>query len=283
MSRRNHYFKPGLRWSVWTKADIPMSRFGNLEFGDESEGEAFRGASGAVAKDESFYTAEAQAAFEQSDFDKSLRFYSKVIEHNVQNAAAWTGQVKALIEMGEFHEAKIWADKALERFPHEPELLAAKAVALARNGDLDGALAFSDASFEEQGDTPYIWLARGDVLLARKEKRAGYCFDKALLLAPGDWFIAWLAARIRYFYHEFTLALKHAQQALALNVGNSMLWVLAGMCQAELSMLAPARVSFTQALQLDPKCAAARMEITKLNNTGPAAKLRHWWQRLFHP
>jgi Flp pilus assembly protein TadD len=259
-----------------------MSRFGNLEFGAESEDESFQGKSNAGAKDESFYAGEAQLAFEQSDFDTALRYYSKVLEFNPQIAAAWTGQVKALIELGEFREAKIWADKALERFPHEPELLAAKAVALGRSGDLDGAIAFSDAAFEEQGDTPYIWLARGDVLLARNEKRANYCFDKALMLAPGDWFIAWLGARIRYYYHEFALALKLAQKAVALNAGNSMLWVLTGSCQAELGLLSPARVSFNQALQLDPKCAEARMEIVKLDNASPATKVRHWWQRLFN-
>src|SRR3989442_352829 len=145
-----------------------------------------------VVKDEAYYFAEARTAFENGNFESALRLYSKVLEFNPLNAAAWTGQVRMLIEMGELREAKLWADKALERFPHEPELLAAKAVALGRSGDLQGALAFSDASIEERGDTPYIWLARGDVLLAREESRADYCFEKALLLAPRDWFVAWL-------------------------------------------------------------------------------------------
>src|SRR5207249_7991508 len=97
--------------------------------------------------------AEARTAFENGDFELGLRLYSKVLEFNPENAAAWTGQVRMLVELGEFHEAKLWADKALERFPSEPELLAAKAVALGRNGDLQGAIAFSDASIEERGDT----------------------------------------------------------------------------------------------------------------------------------
>jgi Flp pilus assembly protein TadD len=258
-----------------------MSRFGNLEFGNEFEDESPQSQANAGAKDEGFYANAAQLAFEQADFDEALRYFSKVLEFNPENAAAWTGQVKALIELGEFREAKIWADKALERFPHEPELLAAKAVALARNGDLDGAIAFSDASFEEQGDTPYIWLARGDVLLARREKRASYCIDKALLLAPGDWFVAWFGARIRFFYREFASALRLVQKAVALNSGNCMLWLLNGQCQKELGLSSPARFSFQQALQLDPDCMAARMEIVALDNASPAAKLRHWWQRIF--
>jgi tetratricopeptide (TPR) repeat protein len=258
-----------------------MSRFGNLEFGQESEDESRQDKTNAGAKDESFYAATAQSAFEQADFDAALRYFSKVLEFNPENAIAWTGQVRSLIELGEFREAKIWADKALERFPHEPELLAAKAVALARSGDLDGAIAFSDASFEEHGDTPYIWLARGDVLLARKEKRADWCFDKALLLAPRDWFVAWLGARIRYFYRQFALALKLVQQAVALNSGNSMLWVLSGLCQKELGLLAPARLSFQQALELDPKCTPAREAFTKLSEAGMGSHLRRWWFKIF--
>src|SRR5947208_4875967 len=200
-----------------------MSRFVNLEFSGESEDHARQQKS--LVKDDGYYFAEAHAAFENANFESALRLYSKVLEFNPDNAAAWTGQVRMLIELGEFREAKLWADKALERFPHEPELLAAKAVALARTGDLEGALTFSDASIEERGDTPYVWLARGDVLLARKEARADYCFDKALLLAPGDWFIAWLAGRIRYYYEQFAVALKLFQQAVERNAGHFLLWV----------------------------------------------------------
>src|SRR6266536_2595772 len=133
-----------------------MSRFGNLEFGSESE-EQPQKFSGSV-KDDAYYMSEARTAFENGNFESALRLYSKVLEFNPQNADAWTSQVRMLIELGELCEARLWADKALERFPHEPDLLAAKAVALARSGDLQGALVFSDTSIEELGDTPYVWL-----------------------------------------------------------------------------------------------------------------------------
>src|SRR5438034_8678034 len=200
-----------------------MSRFVNLEFGGESEDHS-QDAQKALSKDEAHYFAEAHAAFENANFESALRLYSKVLEFNPDNAAAWTGQVRMLIELGEFREAKLWADKALERFPQEPELLAAKAVALARTGDLQGALVFSDADIEERGDTPYLWLARGDVLLARAEARADYCFEKARLLAPRDWFTVWLAARIRRYYEQFALALKLVQQAIEWNTTHFVLW-----------------------------------------------------------
>ncbi len=257
-----------------------MSRFVNLELGGESENRPPQSPS-ALVKDEAYYLAEARTAFENGDHEQGLRFYSKVLEYNPKNAAAWTGQVRMLIEVGEFREAKLWADKALERFPNEPELLAAKAVALGRSGDLQGALAFSDASIEERGDTPYVWLARGDVLLARAEQRANYCFEKALLLARNDWFTLVLAARIRMYYEQFVLALKLIQQAVELNPGHFLVWLVQGECQHALGMIGSAENSFKQALELNPHHAAADAAVQKISQTGMVARLRGKLRELF--
>lgn len=257
-----------------------MSRFGNLEFDQEFEGELREAVS---TKDEACYLATARSAFENADFEKALRWFAKVLEFNPQNAGAWTGQVRALIELGEFREATLWANKALETFPREPELLAAKAVALGRNGELDEALAFSDASIEERGDTPYLWLARGDVLLAREESRAEYCFSKAVALSPGDWVTVWLAARIRYYYKQFAAALKLLQQAIELNTTHFLLWLQLGQCQLALGLAGPAERSFQQARQLNPQCDAARLGSGQAAATGVWPRLRGFWRRLFHP
>ena len=257
-----------------------MSRFINLEFTDGSDNQ-LEPEQKALVKDEAYYLAEARSVFETGNFEQGLRFYSKVLEYNPKNVVAWAGQVRMLIELGEYREAKLWADKALERFPNEPELLAAKAVALARSGDLQGALAFSDASIEERGDTPYVWLARGDVLLARSETRADYCFEKALLLAPHDWFISWLAARIRFFYEQFVLALKLLQQAVEWNPANFLLWLELGHCQQAIGLVGAAEFSFTQARQLNPRCEAADKALLKISQTGMLARLRGKLRELF--
>lgn len=258
-----------------------MSRFGNLEFGDEHEDQSLTGPT-APDKGEAYYFGEAVAAFENGRFEPALRLYSKVLEFNPGNAAAWTGQVRMLIELGEFREAKLWADKALERFPQEPELLAAKAVALGRSGDLQGALAFSDASIEERGDTPYIWLARGDVLLARAETRADWCFEKALTLAARDWFVAWLAARIRFYHEQFAVALKLVQQAVEMNAGHFLLWLELGRCQYALGLVGPARESFRQADQLEPHNDDVRQALGQLSEVGLWRRLGGWWRTIFH-
>ena len=255
-----------------------MSRFRNLEFGGEFEDQSL---TESKLKDEGYYLGQARAAFENANFEPALRLYSKVLEYNPQSAPAWTGQVRMLIELAEYREARLWAEKALERFPREPELLAAKAVALARSGALEEALACSDASIEERGDTPYLWLARGDVMLARRESRAQYCLEKAMLMAPRDWFVAWLAARIRFFYKQFALALQLVQQAVELNAGHFLLWLELGKCQQALGLAGPALNSFTQARQLNPRCEEARKGITEVANRGFSGRLAGLWRRIF--
>jgi len=257
---------------------LAMSRFNNLEFNSDSEGQA--PVEQPLAKGEAHYLAEARVAFESANFERGLRLYSKVLEFNPENVTAWSGQVRMLIELGEFREAKLWADKALERFPHEAELLAAKAVALGREGDLQGPLAVSDASIEERGGTAYIWLARGDVLMARKETRADYCFEKALLLAPRDWFTAWLAARIRYYYEQFALALKLLQQAMEWNAAHFVLWLELGRCQRAVGLISLAKHSFLQAQQLNPDCHQVGEALDSLSNAGFGSRVLGWWHRL---
>jgi tetratricopeptide (TPR) repeat protein len=265
---------------VLAAANFIMSRFVNLELGNESEDRA-QGIQKAIVKDEAYYMGEAQGAFETGRFEQALRSYSKVLEYNPKNASAWTGQVRMLIELREFREAKLWADKALERFPHEAELLAAKAVALGRSGDLPGALAFSDASIEEHGESPYVWLARGDVMLARAERRADFCIEKALLLAPNDWFTVWLAARIRCYYRQFVIALKLLQQAVEWNSSHFLLWLELGHCQDAVGLAGPAQRSFEQARQLNPDCLDATVALTRLDNSGLWTRMGDAVRRLF--
>ncbi len=256
-----------------------MSRFGNLEF-DGQLGDQLQ--ESGSSKDEGYYLAGATRFFQDADFEKALRWYAKVLEFNPQNVAAWTGQVRALIELDESPEAKVWADKALERFPHEPELLAAKAVALGRTGELEAAIAFSDAAIEERGDTPYIWLARCDVLLARKERRAEHCFDKAVAMAQGDWFIVWLAARIRHYYKQFTAAMKLLKQALEMDATRFVLWLELGQCQLAVGLAGAAERSFSQAQELNPDCAEARLARSRAAFTGLGPRIAGFWRRIFH-
>lgn len=255
-----------------------MSRFGKLEL--ENQGQSL----GREAREEPSapqWLVAAEEAFGRGEFEPALRQFSRVLEYDVDQVAAWAGQVRALIELGEFGEARVWADKALERFPSAPELLAAKAVALGRLGELDTALVFSDASIGERGDVPYLWLARGDVLLARGERRADYCFDRACAMAPESGLVAWLAGRIRYHYGQFAAALSLARRAAALDPAKSAVWLLCGDCQVALGFAAEAGVSFRQALDLQPDSRVAADRLAGIRSKGVAGTLTGWWRRRF--
>jgi tetratricopeptide (TPR) repeat protein len=255
-----------------------MSRFNNLEFGDQFEEKS---SDRSDLKEGPFYLEEARTAFQNGRFEEALRGYAKVLEFDPHCAAAWSGQVRMLIELGEFREAKLWADKALETFPHEAELLAAKAVALARTGDTQAALTFSDAAIEAQGDTPYVWLARGDVLLARAEKRAQFCLEKAMALAGQDWMTHWLTCRIYYYYRKFSKAWQLAQKALELDASRAVLWLQFGRCQMALGLVGPAGESFEHARDLDPVCQPGAEERAGLLQAGVWQRLRGWTRRVF--
>ena len=246
-----------------------MTRFDNLEFGGPTEGRARSSVKGAE-----HYLGEAQTAFENGDFELALRLFGRVLEYNPNCTAAWSGQVRMLIELERFAEAKAWADKALEKFPREGELLAAKGVLLARGGELQAALSFSDAAIDEEGNSPYVWLARGDVLLAREEKQAEFCFGKALAMAARDWLMHWLASRVHTFYRKLSLALKYAQQALALAPSRAVVWMQLGYCQQGLGLFGAAQHSFAQARQLDPRFTTVAVTAVMQANTGLFTRLR---------
>lgn len=252
-----------------------MSRFANLEFGDEE-----KQSSQPVTKDGAFYLNEAQEFFRAGRFDQALRSYSKVLEYAPECGPAWTGQVQMLIELGEYREAKLWADKALEKFPHEPELVAAKAVALAREGDTKAALIFSDAAIEMPGNSPYVWLARGDVLLARSENRAEFCFEKAFGMAPQDWLWRWMTSRVYYWYKQFSRAFKAVQEGLQLDAGQAVLWAQFGKCQLALGLGEAAARSFEQARQIDPQFQLAEADHADLISAPLLARLRGWLHKL---
>jgi len=116
-----------------------------------------------------------------------------------------------------------------------------------------------------------------DVLLAREETRADYCFEKAQLLAPRDWFIAWLAARIRYFHEQLALAMKHLQRRWN-GTPDILFYAGARPLPARARARSPARVSFTQAKQLNPACREASLGLVTLSQTN---LLPGWLRRLF--
>src|ERR1035441_1363716 len=72
------------------------------------------------------------------------------------------------------------------------------------------------------------------------------------------------------------------QQAIDLNAAHFLLWLELGQCQQALGLVGPARNSFNQAKQLNPKCHEANLALTRLSGSGIRSRLRGWWRRLFN-
>ncbi len=254
-----------------------MSRFKNLELGGNQQAQN----PGGGGKTAGHYLREAEQLFMEGDYEAALRAYGRILEFQADEPAAWAGQVRMLIELRDFAQAKALADRGLQRLQDHPELLAARAVALAREKQIEAALAFSDAAVQAGQENFHVWLARGDVLLAADGPQSEFCFQQAFALSGGGWMGYWLSSRIHYFHKKFTLALKYAQQALALDGGQYVVWLQLGRCQEALGLAAPAQNSFAQALQLNPDSATAKLAQAGLGSGSLGGRLARFARRLF--
>jgi tetratricopeptide (TPR) repeat protein len=252
-----------------------MTRFQSLEFNEPTEHSAseFQNSSDAP-RDEEHYNVLAYEQFQKARFEQALRYYSRALEFNPNYELAWVGQVRMLIELGEFHEAGIWADKALDIFRDQAELLAAKAVVYVRMGNRKKALEFSDAAINHPTPTTYVWLVRGEVMLATRARNGDYCLEKARSIAGNDWFNHLLIARIYYFHRQYAKALGYARKAMELQATSAFVWQVLGNCQEMLSQRREAKISYTQALLIDPDFHGARTALNSMHYAG-------WFSRLF--
>lgn len=255
-----------------------MSRFVKLEFDEPSNEPAVENE---PLKDEAFFLEAALAALSDGDFDRAHKAYAKALEFDPDSLAAWLGQAWMLIELGECEQAGQWADRGMERIGEEANLLAVKAVALARGGDPEAAMAFSDTAIERDAGQPYPWIARGGALLLIDEKQADYCFEKGIHCERENWLWPWLVSRIYVHSEKFSLAMKHAQAALALDAGRCAVWLQAARCQRALGLADLATASFERARELHPGSPEAREALAEITRSGVGGKLRNWTRRLF--
>ena len=196
-------------------------------------------------------------------FEDALRYYSRAVELDRQLVSGWVGQVRMLIALEEYKEAELWARKALELFRNNAELHAARAQALCRNGDLKTAQAACDAALAQQGQSAYPWMARGDLMLARRDAVAEHCFDKAIQLDP-DWIVLIEIAAIYMYYRRHAKALSRCAAAVERAPDQAYAWYQQGRCQMYTGLTRPARLSFKQCLDLEPKHFAARAAMKEI-------------------
>lgn len=197
-------------------------------------------------------------------FEDALRYYSRAVELDRSLPSGWVGQVQMLIALEEYKEAELWARKALELFKSHTDLHAARAQALCRDGDLKNAQVACDAALGQQGQTPYPWMVRGDLMLARRDPVEEHCFEKAAQL-DRDWLVLIEIASIYSHYRRHAKALKRASQAVERAPDQPYCWYQQGSYQVLMGLTKPARLSFRQCLDLQPKHVQAREALQQLD------------------
>ena len=247
-----------------------MSRFQKLELATTPEKPPAKDQPS--LKDGSHFLAAATTHWQSGDLEPTLRSFSKALEYDPGNEAAWTGYLLMMAELGDCQGALRWSDKALELQPDAPLLLATKGLLLARNQQPEVGLLFSDAALEKHPGS-LGWLARADILLVRQDTQAEYCLAKMAQAADYQWLHAWLAARRCLDRGKATLALKQARQATELAPTSAAAWCQMGDIQLALGMGQTAATSFQHALDLNPRLAAARDGLAATRRQGPWSRL----------
>jgi tetratricopeptide (TPR) repeat protein len=122
----------------------------------------------------------------------------------------------------------------------------------------------------------YPWVVRGEVMLARREPTEQHCFDKAVQL-DNDWLLLIEIALIYRLYKRHAKALARCRQATERAVDQPFCWYQQGRAEAAMGLNKPARRSFKQCLDLDPKNSAARAAMYELD--GGVGSIRSAWRR----
>lgn len=229
-------------------------------------------------RDAPYWMSQAEGNRRRGEFEEALRHYSRAVELERSLVAGWVGQVQMLIALAEYPEAELWARKALELFRGHAELTAARAHALCRKGDLKNAQAVCDAALAQPGLSAYPWMVRGDLMLARRDPVEEYCFDKAVQLAS-DWLVLIEIAAIYLFYRRTAKALTRCRQAVERAPDQPYCWFQQGTCELAMGLKAPARKSFRQCLDLEPKHVGARAAMKEIDGDVRSIRgaLRRWF------
>jgi tetratricopeptide (TPR) repeat protein len=241
-----------------------MARFDKLEFGSTPKKETRDTEELAALKDEKHWFQLADGHRRTGHYENALRFYSRSLEMDRSQVAAWVGQVQMLIQLKEYPQARLWSQKALELFPSNSELMAAGAQAECRMGNNKQALVLSDGALQQTGESAYQWQVRGELMVARKGRTDRHCFDKAQL-ADRDWLVPLETGLIYCFYKAFSKGQGRLQQAVEGAPDAYYAWYQLGCCQTKIGLAHAAGQSFHRCLELCPRHVEAGQRLAELD------------------
>jgi tetratricopeptide (TPR) repeat protein/tRNA A-37 threonylcarbamoyl transferase component Bud32 len=186
------------------------------------------------------------------DADGAIDDFTRAIEREPGNAAAWRGRSQAFDRKGALEKALADSKRAVELNP-EPRELSNGAIIKMKLGDFAGARADLDRVIEIDPEKAGAWSMRskardfqGDVQGALEDA------THALELDGGSALIWYQRAFARGVAGDNDGALSDYEQGLAVDPRNVALWAARGHLEAGLGRLDEARASLSRAIELDP-------------------------------
>jgi len=215
----------------------------------------------------------ADELYRKFEYERALKYYSKVLSLDPNIEEGWAGQLRCLLDLGENPEALTWAEKAQKLFPKSADVISARALALSRQGQAAEAIAFSDGAMKNDRLSWYPWLVRGEILALTQGANAEFCLMKALECLPNDWLVSAKVAQALARTPLIEKSLPHFRKALSLKADVAELWYEFGAVQEKLGFPEEALKSFGRAEKLVPHNRKYSTATAAVVNANPIQRL----------
>ncbi len=250
------------------------------------------------------------AAFDESDFDQSIYYYSQALElspnisaeMNPSLVVAYNNRGKAYARKGEYDQAIADFSKTLELNPEYADAYYNRGNVYGNKREYDQAIADFSKALELNPDDVDAYNSRGISYAGKREyDQAIADFSKVLELNPDDATVFYNNRGAAYAAkREYDQAMSDCSKALELNPDNAAAYALRGNVYADKGEYDQAIADFAKALELNPDNAVAYAlrgnvyadkgeygqaiaDYTKAPGTRPghcARSLRQPWHRL---
>ncbi|MBF0406813.1 MAG: tetratricopeptide repeat protein [Candidatus Riflebacteria bacterium] len=219
--------------------------------------------------------------YRKLEYERALKYYSKVLGIDPNIEEAWFGQLLCLLDLEEIPEALTWSIKANKLFPKSANIISARALASARDANLKDAMAFSDGAMKNDNVSWFSWIARGEIIALTKGNNAEFCMMKAIELLPNDWLVFFKIAQSYSNTPLFEKAIPVLQKALSKKSDLPEIYYLLGVIQNRLNLHSAAEESFSRANKLAPVNKKYNDAYCRAINKSLFSKVFSWVKGLF--
>ena len=222
------------------------------------DGEIEKGLQLAEVEDIGFLFAIGNFFWEEKTFDSVEKVYTRIIQLDPGDAAAWYNKGVVLGTLGNYEEALRCYDEALRIDPGDAATWSNKGVALGNLGNYEEEIHCYDEALRIDPDYAFAWSNKGVALgnLGNYEE-ALRCFDEALRIDP-DYADAWYNKGVALGnLGKYEEELRCFDEALRIDPGNADAWYNKGVVLGNLGKYGEEIHSYDRAIRIDPSNANA--------------------------